>query len=310
MGIADRAYMRGRAPVGERLSATTWTLLILVGVFVLQVLVRCTPITDFLDWAVLKENSPQPWSWLTYALLHGGAPKSTPLDSVFFHLLGNCLVLWWTGDIVERTYGGKVFLGVIIGGILSGSLCWYLAGLGGDRTESIVGISAGVYALMLVALLDKLEHRITLLLFFFLPVSLKVRWLLIITALLTLAGLLFSELPTRQHWSFWQDDWHTTIAHSAHLGGLIFGWFAFRWLNQTNLTVQSAQEEMAPPPPRAPEPDLSRAEEAETVAVTPLTRQQARAELDTLLDKISAQGFGSLTAAEKRRLEELSARLR
>jgi hypothetical protein len=41
-----------------------------------------------------------------------------------------------------------------------------------------------------------------------------------------------------------------------------------------------------------------------------LTKTQARAELDTLLDKISAGGFGSLTVGEKRRLEELSARLR
>jgi hypothetical protein len=41
-----------------------------------------------------------------------------------------------------------------------------------------------------------------------------------------------------------------------------------------------------------------------------LTKGQARAELDTLLDKISAGGFGSLTVGEKRRLEELSARLR
>ena len=35
-----------------------------------------------------------------------------------------------------------------------------------------------------------------------------------------------------------------------------------------------------------------------------------RAELDLLLDKISARGFGSLSDAEKRRLEDLSARLR
>jgi hypothetical protein len=32
--------------------------------------------------------------------------------------------------------------------------------------------------------------------------------------------------------------------------------------------------------------------------------------MDKLLDKISSGGFGSLTADEKRRLEELSARLR
>jgi hypothetical protein len=42
----------------------------------------------------------------------------------------------------------------------------------------------------------------------------------------------------------------------------------------------------------------------------PPTSAQARTEMDSLLDKISAGGFGSLTVGEKRRLEELSARLR
>ncbi len=35
-----------------------------------------------------------------------------------------------------------------------------------------------------------------------------------------------------------------------------------------------------------------------------------REELDALLDKISAQGFGALSEAERRRLDELSQRLR
>jgi hypothetical protein len=163
---------------------------------------------------------------------------------------------------------------------------------------------------MLVALLDKLEHQITLLLFFFLPVMLRVRWVLLIAAGVTLCGWIFAELPDRQAWASWKAVWKPEIAHSAHLGGLVFGWLAFRRLNQTNLSVQDAQEEMAPPPPTAPEPDVTRHDDEETAAVAPLTRQQARAELDLLLDKISARGFGSLSDAEKRRLEDLSARLR
>jgi len=161
-----------------------------------------------------------------------------------------------------------------------------------------------------VALLDKLDHQITLLLFFFLPVTLKVRWLLVIVSLFTFLGWAFAELPGRHTWPQWKGAWNDSIAHSAHLGGLLFGWLAFRRLNQTNLSVQDAQEEMAPPPPTAPEPDVVRYDDEETAAVAPLTRQQARAELDLLLDKISARGFGSLSEADKRRLEELSARLR
>jgi membrane associated rhomboid family serine protease len=300
MGIADRAYMRGRRPAGERLSATVWALLALVTCFIVG-LIGSAARVDFLEGLALSEAHPLPWQPLTYILIHGD----------FWHLLGNGLILWWTGDIVERTYGRRVFWGIVVLGSLIGAATWWATGLGGGRDGGqLIGASAAVYALMLVALLDKLDHQITLLLFFFLPVTLRVAWLLLITAALTLGGWAFSELPSRHVWSGWHPVWTSEIAHSAHLGGLIFGWFAFRWLNQTNLAVQDAPEEMAPPPPRAPEPDLARYDDEETAAVAPLTRQQARAELDTLLDKISAQGFGSLTPTEKRRLEDLSARLR
>lgn len=306
MGIGDRAYMRDRSAPRAPVSLTAWVVGILVGFFVLN-LIQESAHADFLGWMELDESSPRPWQWLTHALLHEG----------FWHLLGNCLVLWWTGATVEQEHGPATFLKVLIGGALIGALTWYLTGLGGRHDSGMVGISAGVYALMLVALLDKLDHQITLLLFFFLPVTLRVRWLLALTALFTLLGWGFSELPARHAWAAWKPAWHDGIAHSAHLGGLIFGWLAFRWLNQTNLRLQDAQETM----PSADDAsaiarDAYAAEEAaapvNTSAKAPasLTQTQARAELDRLLDKISAGGFGSLTAAEKRRLEELSARLR
>ena len=310
MGIADRSYMRGRRPVGDRLSATAWVVGILVGFFILTIILRMPGRGDWLDWTVLSEGDLSPWKWVTYALPHGDYPSKADLMAAFWHLLGNCLIIWWTGGIVETEYGPKVFWWTIFGGAISGAAFWYLTGLGGIADSHIVGISAAGYALMMVALLSKLEHRITLLLFFFLPVMVKVRWLLILLSLFALCGWAFSELPGRHTWPLWRDLFDSHIAHSAHLGGLIFGWFAFRRLNQTNLSVQDAQEEMAPPPPSAPEPDVVRYDDEETAAVAPLTRQQARAELDLLLDKISARGFGSLSEADKRRLEELSARLR
>ena len=299
MGIGDRTYMRDQRPAREPISVTAWVVGVLVAFFILT-LIQESAGANFLGWAMLRESAPLVWQWLTYALLH----------NEFWHLLGNCLILWWTGAIVEREHGPRALLAVLASGTLFGALVWALTGLGGDRSGLLVGISAGVYALMLVALLDKLDHQITLLLFFFLPVTLKVRWLLIAITLFTVLGWAFAELPGRHTWPQWKGAWNDSIAHSAHLGGLLFGWLAFRRLNQTNLSVQDAQEEMAPPPPTAPEPDVVRYDDEETAAVAPLTRQQARAELDLLLDKISARGFGSLSEADKRRLEELSARLR
>ena len=308
MGIGDRAYMRNQRPAREPISATAWVVGVLVAFFILN-LIQESAGADLLGWAMLRESAPLAWQWLTHGLLHDG----------FWHLLGNCLILWWTGAIVEREHGPRVLLAILGAGTLFGAFAWALTGLGGDRGGLLVGVSAGVYALMLVALLDKLEHQITLLLFFFLPVTLKVRWLLIAITLFTVLGWAFAELPGRHVWPQWHAAWNDSIAHSAHLGGLLFGWLAYRRLNQTNLTVQDAPRQV-----RSSDADDARSiardayaaeensEGADNEVKSPsnLTKGQARAELDMLLDKISAGGFGSLTVGEKRRLEELSARLR
>ena len=175
MGIGDRAYMRSTGAPRTPISLTAWVVGILVGFFILN-LIQESAHADFLGWMVLRESALQPWQWVTHALLHDG----------FWHLLGNGLVLWWTGATVEQEHGPVTLLKVLIGGALIGALTWYLSGLGGSQNGALVGISAGVYALMLVALLDKLDHQITLLLFFFLPVTLKVRWLLIVVSLFAL----------------------------------------------------------------------------------------------------------------------------
>ena len=308
MGIGDRAYMRNQRPAREPISATAWVVGVLVAFFILN-LIQESAGADLLGWAMLRESSPMAWQWLTHAVLHDG----------FWHLLGNCLVLWWTGAIVEREHGPRVLLAILAAGTLFGAFAWALTGLGGDRSGLLIGISSGVYALMLVALLDKLDHEITLLLFFFLPVTLKVRWLLIAITLFTVLGWAFAELPGRHVWPQWHAAWNDSIAHSAHLGGLLFGWLAYRRLNQTNLSIQDTPRQVS-----SSDADDARsiarvayaAEEnsggADNEVKSPsnLTKGQARAELDMLLDKISAGGFGSLTVGEKRRLEELSARLR
>ncbi len=297
MGIGDRAYMRNQRLAREPISATAWVVGVLVVFFILN-LIQESAGADLLGWAMLRESAPLAWQWLSHGLLHDG----------FWHLLGNCLVLWWTGAIVEREHGPRALLAVLASGTLFGALAWALTGLGGDRSGLLIGASAGVYALMLVALLDKLDHQITLLLFFFLPVTIKVRWLLIVISLFTALGWAFAELPGRHAWPHWQAAWNDSIAHSAHLGGLLLGWLAWRHFQRTNAGPGYAQIQ-EPMETDAPSPAFETPPEENTPG-RPLTSAQARAEMDMLLDKISAGGFGSLTPGEKRRLEELSARLR
>jgi hypothetical protein len=137
--------------------------------------------------------------------------------------------------------------------------------------------------------MDRLEQDITLLLFFFIPVNIKARWLLIILLAISILGWGFYELPRRQA---------DSLAHSAHLGGFLFGWLMWKYQNRTNRSGSGAIQTMNNP-----------FEDDSSPSIQP-KNGQVRAELDALLDKISVKGFGSLTESEKRRLAELSDQLK
>ena len=286
--------MQKHIPFHRGVSATAWTIGVLFFFFVLN-LIQESARVNFLSWATLSEASPQAWQWLTHSLLH--------FD--FWHLLFNGLGLWWVGRIVEENYGVSTYFKTLLAGVLIGALVWWLTGLAGPRLGgALIGISAGVYALLIMGLLDRINEEVTLLLFFVLPVTLRIRWLLWILILTAVGGWLFSELPGRHQWAQWRPAWETLgpnrIGHSAHLGGLLTGWLMWRYLGQINFAGGLALFKRAP----AIDPSTS-----PTRTATPAP-SQARAELDYLLDKISEGGFGSLTTEEKRKLEKLSARLR
>ena len=99
------------------------------------------------------------------------------------------------------------------------------------------------------------------------------------------------------------------MAHLAHVGGAAFGYLFFR--------LQAFSRRSPHPPPRAvervvmvqsgaAEPDQHRTPPA---PIRPRRRADAdpvAAEVDRVLDKISEQGIDSLTAAERRFLDEVS----
>jgi membrane associated rhomboid family serine protease len=295
MGVADRTYMRG-APEGRAVPATHLVLGVLVGFFILGLVAQSSR-SDFLGWMQLETPGAEPWQWLTYALLHGD----------FWHLLGNGLLLWWVGPLVEAELGRAGLLRILLLGTLAGAVAWFLTGLGGGAPSVLIGASAAVLAAMALGLDGREDESVTLLLFFFLPVTLKVRWVMAFIWVTAVCGWAFSEFPGRHAWSAWTPAWHSTIAHSAHLGGLVVGWLAARRLRaqaEAGLVLQESRPETESfPRPRAARPLPEPTPE-------PPASLGARAELDRLLDKISAEGFGSLTSEERRRLDELSQRLR
>jgi len=182
----------------------------------------------------------------------------------------------------------------------------------GQPGAVLVGASAAVLAAMVLGLDGREDESVTLLLFFFLPVTLRVRWLMLAIWSVTLASFVFSELPARQAWESWRPAWESPIAHSAHLGGLLLGAFLAWRARRENaveprLRIVVVESRAVVPGPDAP------ARARRPLAAAPASSPAApspREELDALLDKISAEGFGALSEAERRRLDELSQRLR
>lgn len=260
--------------VGRLIIANAVVLLLLMTVFTspaLQGALRFAP----------GEALRRPWTFVTYMFVHAG----------LLHLLGNMLMLFVFGPAVEHRLGGRAFLlYYLYCGIGAAVLSLVLSGI--MPTAPIVGASGAVLG---VGVAFALLWPDAELLVFPLPMPVKAR-----TFILVLIGLdiIFSQLTP--------DD---GVAHLAHVGGAGFGYLFFR--------LQALSRRHPHPPPRAvervvmvqsgaAEPDQHRTPPA---PIRPRRRADAdpvAAEVDRVLDKISEQGMNSLTAAERRFLDEVS----
>jgi hypothetical protein len=94
------------------------------------------------------------------------------------------------------------------------------------------------------------------------------------------------------------------IAHFAHLGGFLGGWFCLKWF-EARAPGRQFRQQMAPPVKReAGESTLARWSRIRRENL----HEVNRAELDRILDKINAEGIQSLTSGDREFLERFSAR--
>ena len=123
------------------------------------------------------------------------------------------------------------------------------------------------------------ERQLTLLLFFVLPLTLRARTLLVLSAILALLGIAFPI---------------SNIANAAHLGGMLTGIVFVRQFIQGRWPQWQSPSRSTPS--RKSQNDLS-------------TDEFLQAEVDPILDKISAHGIQSLTAHEREILEKARAKM-
>jgi membrane associated rhomboid family serine protease len=269
---------RGITPWVGRLMVVNATVLLL-----LQTVFTAPAFVDALQFAP-AQAAARPWTFLSYMFVHGGLP----------HLAGNMLLLFVFGPPVERRMGGGAFLlYYLYCGVGAAAFALGLAPL--TPVHPVIGASGAVLGVALAFAMAQPDAELAL---FPLPLKVSARTLVVL-----LAG---ADLVL----ALWIDD---GVARLAHLGGLASGYLFIRLRSfrgrRTEREPKAVERRavMAPIPVRQAgtatmaRPAMTRGERSE---------EYPAAEVDRVLDKISAQGIQSLTPEERRFLHEASRRKR
>jgi membrane associated rhomboid family serine protease len=204
----------------------------------------------------------------------------------FLHLFFNGWAIYVFGRELETLLGARKYLALffasgIVGGVFQvvAALLWPQL-FGG----SVVGASACAFGLVAAFAMIFPERELTMLIFFFIPVQLRAKTLLLVCAVLAIGGVVFSESVLGGH-----------VANAAHLGGMAMGWFFVRKIMQGDWSRLTGK--------LRPVPKM----ETRRPSLEPLPKKPAtnflEEEVDPILDKISAHGIQSLTPRERDILE-------
>ncbi|MGO8836392.1 MAG: rhomboid family intramembrane serine protease [Limisphaerales bacterium] len=287
--LEDRDYMR-QPEYGPRVSLTVMLLVVNAIVFVIECFVLgYPPLFSSGNWFALSVGGLKHgfvWQLLTYQFMHAN----------LWHILVNSWLIYLFGREIEATLGPKNLLVLFLAGGVVGGIFQVLAALlwPGLFGGPVVGASAGGVGLMAAYAVLFPERELTLL---FPPVTFRAKTLLIFSVVLAVLGIVF---PINH------------VANAAHLGGMLTGvvfirqfiqgrsWqsdfpsrragageFIARWAGKSSLWRSSANP---------PDEDLS-------------TDEFVKSEVDPILDKISRHGIQSLTAGERKILEQARSRM-
>jgi membrane associated rhomboid family serine protease len=230
----------------------------------------------------------RPWTFVTYMFLHAGV----------LHLAFNMLMLFMFGPSVEERMGGRVFL-----------FYYLLCGIGGAAfsfllmqwmpVTLILGASGAILAVAVAFAWYWPAHPVFV---FPLPEPVPAKWLVTFLVGLDLVLALVGASDG--------------IAHLAHLGGVATGLLYLKgqdWrLSRAERHMRGAAEPnvLVTPTPRGSGGGRSRGGTAPRSKPRFEGDTRANAEIDRVLDKISATGVESLTPAERKFLAEISRRMR
>lgn len=223
----------------------------------------------------------QPWRLFTYMFLHS---LSNP-----FHFIINMLWLWWMGRPVEEAIGPRSFLTVYFGAGLAGAFIDILVSLTGNPT-SVIGASGAVYGVMVAFAM--LFPRTPIMLLLLPPIEARY----VVGGLIAIDVLLLNNADN--------------VARYVHLGGALGGFLLMRARAKgTDLSIIPRYFEylyMKFKPDKKSNSPKPKNKKMSIVSDAEIIEEVEQSELDEILEKISRNGYDSLTKEEKRKLFELS----
>lgn len=254
---------------------------------------------------------------VTYLFLHAN----------FMHILSNMFGLWMFGCVIENVWGPKKFLFYYISCGIGAGLLQEIAQLGSfymmisEQDPSVsfgeifaigqqlshqlnawttIGASGAVYAVILAFGMTFPNERLFIIPF---PFPIKAKWFV----LFYVAIEFFSALGSSGD----------GVAHTAHLGGMLFGFLMIRYWNRhpssgfdrgrgqqffENLKRNFEQRQQQRGNNMHAERGGSKEDDREFNA----RKHQNQEEIDAILDKIRKSGYDSLTKEEKKKLFDAS----
>jgi membrane associated rhomboid family serine protease len=195
----------GRLPAfGPRQwSVTMWLIAVNVGVFILDALAggKLAEIGAFSVETAIHHF--QVWRFLSFQFLHFGV----------MHILVNMIALYFFGPMVEGLLGKTRYLIFYLLCGLTGAAVfvalWRVGILDVNEFSRLEGASAGIFGVMIGAAMIAPRQQVQLLLFFVLPVAMKIRTLVIILLCMAVGAIVISG--------------SNAGGEAAHLGGAAMG---------------------------------------------------------------------------------------
>ncbi|HNX05244.1 MAG TPA: rhomboid family intramembrane serine protease [Opitutales bacterium] len=153
---------------------------------------------------ILAINSFKPWQLVSYGFLHSTA--------TYTHIVFNMLALWMFGQDIERALGTRRFTLYYFVCVVGAAITHLVFATITHSFIPVIGASGGIFGLLLAYGILFPRNNIYIM---FLPIPIEARFLVIIYGLLEV----FSGLSATRD----------GVAHFAHLGGMIFGFFMIQY---------------------------------------------------------------------------------